>query len=267
MPRFDWYQATIEDYPRVIADGLMTLPGAHDLKHGRGRLNYRESAVVVGSDGNPLATLLHGGLNGAPNAFASGENAPAFAETIRRTWPGAHRVTRLDSAEDVRMSFQAAHAACQSIAAELRIKGDTRLPDDPEDGATYYMGAPSSRARIRCYEKGKQLRAQGVPDADPDVLRFELQLRPNDAQAKLQAASIGPSEAWGATALARRVAGVFDHSTERVTLRHRLASTYDRTHAAMLAQYGGHLFEMLSRHGSWDLVGEQLGLDLQLPPG
>ena len=225
MPRFDWYQATIDDYPRVIADALMTLPGAHDLQHGRGRLNYRESSVVVGIDGHPLATILHGGLNGAPNAFASGENAVAFSETIRRTWPEAHRVTRLDSCEDVRMPFQAAHSACQAIAAELGVKGKTDAPDDPEDGATYYMGAPSSRARIRCYEKGKQLRAQGHEDADPLIVRFELQLRPNDVQAKRQAASIAPGEAWGATALARRVARVFDHAPERVTLRHRLQST------------------------------------------
>jgi hypothetical protein len=238
------------------------MPGAHDLKFGRGRLNYRESTSIVGTDGHVLATVLHGGLNGAPNAFASGEHAQAFSEIVRRTWPDAHRVTRLDSAEDVRMPFNVAQSACQAIAAKLRIKGQTHAPDDPEDGATYYMGAPSSRARIRCYEKGKQLRAQGDLQADPDILRFELQLRPNDKRAKLKAASLGPGEVWGATPLARRVAGVFDHDVERVCLQQRLASTYDSTHAALLKQFGGHLFEMLARHGGWDLVGEQLGLDL-----
>lgn len=262
MPRFDWYQGTIDDYPRVVADALMQMPNAHDLKHGRGRLNYRESTSIVGIDGHTLATVLHGGLNGAPNAFGTGENAEAFADIVRRTWPEAHRVTRMDSAEDVKMPFSVAQSACQAIAAELRIKGQTHAPDDPEDGATYYMGSPTSRQRIRVYEKGKQLRALGHDDADPLALRFELQQRPNDRNAKLQAASLGPDEAWGATPLTRRVAGVFGHDVERVVVRQRLVSTYDRTHAAMLAQYGGHLAEMLSRHGSWDLVGEQLGLDL-----
>jgi hypothetical protein len=262
MAKIDWYQSTIDDYPRVIADALMQLPDAHDLEHGRGRLNYRESSRIVSSDGHTLATILHGGHNGAPNALASGDHAQAFASIIRSTWPDAHRVTRLDSAEDVRMPFAEAHEACQAISAELRVKGSSIVPDDPQDGATYYMGAPSSRARIRCYEKGKQLRSEGDEEADPDVIRFELQLRPNDLHAKLQAASLGPDEAWGATALARRVAGVFGHQADRVVLRQRLAATYDRTHAAMLTQYGGHLAQMFARHGSWDLVGEQLGFDL-----
>jgi hypothetical protein len=245
----------------------MTLPGAHDLQQGRGRLNYRESSAIVGSDGHVLATVLHGGQNGAPNALATGEHAAAFADTIRRAWPEAHRVTRLDSAEDVKMPFSAALEACRAISSELGVKGFSYVPDDPEDGATYNMGAPSSRVRARIYEKGKQLRALGVEDADPGVLRFELQIRPNDRQAKLMAASLGAGEAWGATAWARRVAGVFDHSAEKVELRQRLASTYSTTHAAMLVQYGGHLVKMLARHGSWELVGEQLGLDLGHEPG
>jgi hypothetical protein len=263
MPKFDWMQGTIEDYPRVITDALMSLPGAHDLKHGRGRLNYHESAVGLGIDGHARFTLLHGGPNGAPNAFASGEFAEPFTQLIRAHWPTAHRVSRLDSAQDVKMPFLEAHRACQAIATEMRVRGSSVVPDDPQDGATYYMGAPSSRARIRVYEKGKQLRAQGDLEADLDVLRFELQLRPNDPQAKIKAASIGAGEVWGATPLARRVAGVFEHDVERVIMQQRLRSTYESRTSAILKQYGGHFYEMLARHGSWELVGEQIGLDLE----
>jgi hypothetical protein len=262
MAKIDWYQSTIDDYPRVIADALMQLPGAHDLEHGRGRHNYHHGTTIVSADGEVLATVLHGGHNGAPNACGTGEHAPAFAEIIRQTWPDAHRVTRFDSAEDVRMPFPEAYGACQAVAADLRIKGFSVVPDDPEDGATYYIGAPTSRARIRCYEKGKQLRADGHKDADPEVIRFEFQLRPNDRQAKLKAARLSPDELWGATATARRVAGVFGLAADRVVLRQRLMSTYNKTHAAFLSQYGGHLREMLARHGSWEIVGEQIGMDL-----
>lgn len=260
--RPDWYQSTVAEYPRVLADALMSeMPGAHELVSGRGRLNYKESMSVVDVDGDTLATVLHGGLNGAPNAVATGENAEPFMHVIRRHWP-EHCVTRYDSCEDVLTSFPDALTALRTIADELRIKGETRLPDDPEDGATYYMGSPSSRVRVRCYEKGKQLRAQGVQEADPALVRFEVQLRPSDRQARLVAARLEPGDVWGATAWSQRVAGVFDHSPDRVVMRHRLKTTYERRHAALLVQYGGHLREMLARHGSWELVGEQLGLDL-----
>jgi hypothetical protein len=262
MAKFDWYQSTIDEYPRVIADALMQMPGAHDLKHGRGRMNYRESTAIVGTDGHMLATILHGGLNGAPNALGTGENAEAFAHIVRMTWPDAHRVTRFDSAEDVIMPFSEAHSACQAIAAELGIRGQTHVPDDAQDGATYNMGAPVSRNRIRLYERGKKLRGEGQADAHPDLVRFELQQRPNDIQAKQQCARIAPDEAWGATPLSRRVAGVFGRDVQRVIVRQRLVSTYDTTHHWFLRQYGAHMTEMLARHGSWGLVGEQIGLDL-----
>lgn len=264
---FDWMAATIEDYPGVIVDALMVLPGAHDLKRGRGMNNYRERATVLTDDGEVLATVLHGGLNGAPHAYASGDAAGPFTEVLRHTWADRHRVTRLDTAQDVSADFPTVYASLQSFARQKGLKGESRIPDDPIDGATYYVGAVSSPIRFRCYEKGKQLaKLAGTVDGfDLDAVRFELQVRPV-REGKLTATQLTADQVWGVTPWARQIAQQhLAANPDRVVMQRRLPTNYERTHRAMLDQYGPHLREMLARHATWCGVGEQLGLDLDGP--
>jgi hypothetical protein len=258
----DWYQATIEEYPGVICDALAAMPGVAEVERGRGRQNYRESVRLLTADGDTLATIQHGGENGAPNAYASGANAALFAKIVRENWPDAHRVTRLDSAVDVLADFDTMRAACLAIAIELKIKERSVVHNDRSVGDTTYLGASASRVQMRVYEKGKQLLGQGVEGADPRLVRFEAQLRPERA-AKHTASYLSAEQAWGATSWLRRVAGdLLDMTPERVVMQHRLPSTFETARAAHLVQYGGLLRQLRARASSWEQVGADLGFAL-----
>lgn len=257
----DWYQGTIEGFPRDISNVLMEMPGAVKLEGGRGRNNYLESVRVMSAGGDTLATTLFGGLNGSPNAFASGVNSEPFAAIIRRCWPDAHTVSRLDSAVDLLTDFGAMHSACQAIAADLRIRGHSIVPDNPAEGATYYMGADTSRIRFRLYEKGKLLIKQGV-EADPRLVRFEVQLRPEKV-GKRRAAYLSADEAWGASHWIQRIAADLLHmAPDRVILQPRPLTTFDRRHTAFLMQYGPHMQQLLANAGSPASFGERLAQEL-----
>lgn len=251
MPHFDWMAATIPNYPGVIVDALMALDGAHDAREGRGRMNYGQSTEIVTRDADVLATVLHGGLNPEPHAFATGEAAQPFTDLVRSEWP-AHRVSRYDSAFDVCEEFEPLHASLQAfVSGRKNLKGHTVQPDDPRDGATYYIGSPTSAVRFRLYEKSKEL-AKKLGSWDgivPGVLRFELQVRPERKEAKAQAASLDPVSAWGVSPWARQVAREHLGDVPRVIRQPRLLTTFERTHRAMLAQYGPHLRELVLREG------------------
>ena len=219
--------------------------------------------AVEPATGDTLATVLHGGPNGAPNALASGENAPQFADLLRRLWPQAHRVTRCDSAEDVRADFRPMHAACRAIAALQGVKGESIVPDDLGDGSTYYMGARSSATRLRCYEKGKQMAPLAVDAATcpPDWVRLEVQWKPV-RDARVIAAGLTPGEVWGVSAWTRAVAvELLASNPDRIVVRPRLRTSYEARVLALHTQYGALLDEMFARHGSWSMVGEQIGVD------
>lgn len=265
MPAFfDWMGCTIEEYPGVIVDACMTLPGAYDIRRGRGMNNYRERAAIIDVDGEVIASVLHGGSNGAPHAFASGDASPAFTDLVRSTWADRHRVTRLDTAQDVRTDFGTARAELQAFARQKSLKGHSQLPDDPIDGGSYNIGAPSSSVRLRLYEKGKQLAklARSTEGYHLDTVRYELQVRPV-REGKLTAARLSPDQAWGVTPWAREIAQTHLAAyPDRVVMQRRLPTSFERTHRAMLDQYGAHLRDLLASAGSTCAFGEQLALDL-----
>lgn len=246
MAVLDWYQATIDEFPRVVTDAIADeLPGVCSLAHGRGRQNYHHAATLLDHAGDVLATVLHGGPNGAPNATATGSNAEAFAAILRRHWPSAHRVTRLDSAEDLHGDFKAAVAVSRAIGVSNRVKGQLIAPDDPADGATYYLGSPSSAVRFRLYEKGKQMRSLAADPSliRPDWLRFETQFRPI-RDAKQLAASLTAGQVWGVSAWTLRIAREgFGAAPEPLIVRPRLMTSFERRNLAMRRQYGQHIAE------------------------
>lgn len=264
MAHFDWYQASVDCPPRVMVDALMSLPGAHDIEHGKGRLNYRESCTILSEGRDVLATVLHGGSNKLLNTVGTGENAQAVAELLRSTWPDAHRVTRLDTAQDVRTDFPTAHAALQLIASLRGIKGRSIIPDDPAEGATYYIGAATSPTQLRLYEKGKQLaKAAGTTEGfDLGAVRFEAQLRPV-REGRIMAAKLTANEAWGSTewllTIARQHLAI---APSPVVMHRRLPTNTERSRRMFLRQYGPFILRWISDCDSPAGFGEMLSKKL-----
>lgn len=271
MARLDWYQATIPERPQAVGEALLAeLPGAYGFEAGRGRNNYHHSMMVLDADGETLATILHGGPNGDPNACASGEQSEAFAAVLRRCWPGVHRVTRLDSAEDLHGHYPTIRDHCRVLAAPSGVGGYEIAAHDTGKGSTDYLGAKASRVQLRCYEKGKQM--AGLV-ADPstvaaDWVRLEVQWRP-DKQARIGASSVSADQAWGVTPWVQAIArGVIGTNPDRLRSRPKELSDFEKCHAALLYQYGPHLHKYRERVGSdAAFVAGLLGLSAPLADG
>ena len=263
--RFDWYQATIPENPIVLVETLKSaLAPDGDIVEGRGRHNYHQSFRVRNARGERVAEVLAGGSNGDPNATASGIVTPGFVDVVRGSWP-EHRVTRFDAAEDMAQqgALEALEATCRGLAKDLGIKGRAVVPDDPSEGRTYYLGAPSSDTRVRLYDKTAETRAKLPPERHGEVpdhwARLEVQVRPRK-QWKLFAAQATPEQAWGFAGwtheLAKRALSLH---IERITMQSGRETDDERAFRFMVLQYGPLLQRICRDLGSWECVGLTVG--------
>lgn len=267
--KFDWYQATIPDHPLdVVSAVLAGLAEGGEVREGRGLHGYRQSFGIHKADGDRVALVLCGGNNGAhPNVTASGAAAHPFASLVRDLWP-AHKVTRVDAAEDVAEegAYDLLEGVCRTLAQERSLKGRRILPDDPAEGRTYYIGSPSSDVRTRLYDKTAEARRSLPPERHNEVpdhwARIEAVVRPRK-EAGYVAASLTPEQVWGCSAwtheLARRL---FSLDLARVEMQAGRESDHERAYRFMLQQYGPTLRRMVADLGSWDCVGLTIGDDL-----
>lgn len=267
--RPDWYQATIRDEPGVILDALVKGYGSGvEVVEGRGLHGYRQRFDVKGG-GIVLASVLAGGKNGNPNAWASGPETDAFYAIVRDRWGGfqQHKVTRVDVAEDFDQEggYEALRRLLRGILKDRGVKGREIVPEDIEDGRTFYAGAASSAVQLRLYEKGKQQRAV-VPEPETvsrDWVRMEVQVRPTKESGYV-AAMLSPAEVWGFSEWSKEVARLaFEMDIPRVEVKPWRESDDDRAYRFMLQQYGGLLWRRLGDHGSWSALGAQIGSDLE----
>lgn len=263
--RFDWYQATVPENPIVLVEALLAqLAPDGSVDEGPGRHNYRQSFTVRDREGDRVALVLAGGPNGHPNVTASGTACDAFVPAVRAAWP-EHRVTRADVAEDFagEGSYEALEGCCRAVGAAAGVKGRAIVPDDPADGRTYYMGAPSSDVRVRLYDKTAEARRHLAPEAHATIpdhwARLEVQVRPRkqwkDAAAHLEARAFWGFARW-TTDLAAKALQL---DVERIEMQAGRESDHDRAVRFLIQQYGPTLLRMHQEHGDWQAVGLQLG--------
>lgn len=266
--RFDWYQATVPaTQPALLAALLADLPEGVVQEVGKG-FNSFAHRVDLSEDGEVLATIMHGGVNPQPNVKSSGDNAPALAQFLRRQFP-EHRVSRLDVCLDMRGDglFDDIVRVMSHVGRDFRLKGEKIIPDDLDDGSTYYLGSRASPLRIRCYEKGKQLyKLTGDPVWRMffDWVRLELQVRPEKGF-KLTAASMEPDAFWGCSAWTREIAeGAMSMNPDPVAMKPTRIADHERAMRALTAQYGSTIRRQVMKLGSWDAftadLQQRLGL-------
>jgi hypothetical protein len=261
--RFDWYQATVPASQAALVAALVSnLPEGVTQATGRGFNSYAHR-VDFAEESEILATVMHGGVNPLPNVKSSGDNAPALANLLRQLFPD-HRVSRLDVCIDMRGDglFDDLVRLMSSTGRAHRLKGEKIIPDDLDDGSTYYLGSRTSPLRVRCYEKGKQLHKL---TGDPvwrmffDWTRLELQVRP-EKSFKDAASKMEPEEFWGCAAWTRDLAtGALTMNPEPVAMKPTRIADHERAMRALTAQYGATIQRQVSKLGSW----EAFTLDLQ----
>jgi Replication initiation factor len=255
-------QATVREDPQEVFDLLAgTLGGS--LETARGLNGYRESRIVKRRD-ETLARVLFGGSNGWPHVIASGWATDDVVPVIRAAWPDWHEVTRMDSAQDFDEAgaYNRMSALLEQLAASQGIT-ITRM-ESTRDGIrsrTTYLGAPSSRVRVRLYEKGLFERQEGRSEAPEHWVRLELQVRPTGSAARQQAARLDPAGAWGQSRWSRQLAhDVLGIDVPPVTMQPRREPDYARAIKFLRRQYGPTLIRALEVEGSLEALGRLLGL-------
>ena len=204
MLDFDWYQATVtgETDHELVISHLLYDCGPVVLKSGSGGFNRSHSARGDFPGGGSLA--IYWGDDQDVHVVGSSAAAPHVAQVLRSLHPN-HTVSRADVAYDVdqRGAFDRLYKVAHLLAGTPRRgrRMGTSLAGDWLDsinGRTLYAGGPTSRLRVRVYEKGHEQRAKH-PDRlfSLDWARVEWQIRP-DSAGKRRAATATPAElaAW-----------------------------------------------------------------------
>ena len=241
-----------------MAEGFaQTIQG---VKVGRGFNSYLHSKQAADYFGTEVFLFMWGGKNPEPHVLTRGVYSPDVAEFVRATWP-VHRCTRADSAmdlaepglfDDLAVRFQA-FAKSHSLAFEHR--GDWRPEGerDPLSGRTFYVGAQSSLARLRVYEKGKQcLKEWRASDEPPDLnwVRAELEVKPQDRDGKTKLSRLTPDAAWGVSIWTRQalreLTGV---AAEKVIMWQPKETNAFRAVRHMLAQYRESMQTVIEAEG------------------
>lgn len=255
--QFDWYQATPPASQQAVIDALLAnLPEGIKRTEGKGFNSFKARADFHDDDGEVFATVMYGGVNPHPNVKATGDHAPALAGVLRHHFP-EHRVSRLDVAVDAMGEglFDDVVRLMSATGREHRLKGEKIIPDDLDEGSTYYLGARESALRVRCYEKGKQLfKLTGDPVWRQffDWTRIELQVRP-EKDFKRTAATMQPAEFWGCSRWTRDLAaGVLAMSPEAVSMKPTRIADHERAMRALVQQYGATILRQVAKLGSWD---------------
>lgn len=252
--QFDWYQATVPAHHELLCQALLKAIGPDvQRRPGRGMWSYLHSETLE-LEGEPAARIFYGGRNPQPNVSSTGDHGPALAAVLRTVFP-AHRVTRCDVALDMRGEgvFDDVVARMGTIGRRHQLKGERWLPDDLDDGTTYYLGSRKSPIRVRCYEKGKQLfklTGDAVWKSMFDWTRLEIQVRP-EKDFKSAAATMQPEQFWGCTPWTRQlVSEVVELNPEPVAMKPSRISDHERAMRHLVQQYGPTLLRQLKRLGT-----------------
>jgi len=259
MIRFDAYTATTRAATGYqLIELLKASAGLDHTDHqGRGFHTFGHRLAVKDSTGIEVGAVQWGGSQGDLSMIeVKGEPTGTAVKALReRFW---HNVTRVDACADFDApgAFEGLLKPCLEVKRDHRLKGSKfgDWDDFPEDGRTLMLGAPTSTARVRLYEKGKQPEYRHL--ARNDWVRIEVQVRPSK-EAKTSYNHATPADVWGATKWTRDLAGkVLEEHIDP----HPAGTVYrlperDRALAWACKQYGAHFLSLANDLGSWECLG------------
>lgn len=294
--KFDWYQTTIKGQNphsvlRTLAklgDSIVVNPSTAKMYRYVQGFDVMKDGVVIAkaamgqarNDGELSTTHVH--------AWATSDDAPAFASLVQEEFSGCHYPTRIDACEDFvdPDAYRLQTRAARRIARSHRLKF-IEIKDrlNPSTGRTQYIGSPKSDYRGRIYEKGwemlnklkcSSLRAVSLEELSKSVyfdslpssgsidashwVRSEIQARPQGDEAKSLAADASPEQIWGFTDWSHELAKeIFNQDMERLYVRTHKQTDDEKALAWMVKQYGPMLCRLHLKLGDWETLGARLG--------
>lgn len=260
MIRFDAYTATTEAIKSGDAVGLIAAACGNSgfkVEMGKGYHRFSDRVAFTDDSGSQFASVLWGGSHGDLVMIeVKGESTPNVVERLRSDFP--HRCTRVDSCADfdAPRAFEGLYRSCKQVKRAHRIVGGKAgdWEDFPEKGRTLYLGAKTSVARTRLYEKGKQ--PEYLHLGRPNWTRLEVQVRPAK-DAKSEFSTLSPEQVWGASRWTRELAVL---ALQQHVDPHPAGTTYRKTEDQraiewMCRQYGHRLISLADDLGGWDVLG------------
>jgi len=258
MSSFDYYQASVSASPEHVVPALLEQYPHASIDYEKATNGY-ERAVVIHRGDNKLCRIQWGGNTGYMTQIrGTGENAPECSKAIRLLWP-SHRLQRADIAEDYSesgvwetMSDYGLHLA-EQFALKIDQRGDWNRDDKMGKGRTLYVGSRQSLAYLRIYEKGKEKAVRsGGEITDPDHVRAEAEIKPQNKVQGYALASFEPREYWRCSPWLNQYSTIlFQKNMERIRLwTVTKESDDDMAFAYMLKQYGAVLARQIAANGN-----------------
>lgn len=242
---WDWSATTHELTDGGVATVLDKL-GARNVVPGKGLQGWSQSVEAFDGDGYKLGQVYFGG--GRDDIHVLSTSSAADVARRRVIDYANAKTARVDTRVDTlaewdhlegELSAAADTYGARIITMESRERGVSM-------GRTIYLGAPSSRIRVRIYEKWLESPGQFVEGTN----RVEVQLRPH-SKAKGTVSSWTPAETFCASRTTRDLAHrLGDAFAPTVSLRlDRATPELEQTLAFMGKQYGNAVARFLEKSG------------------
>lgn len=257
---FDWYQCALSVDPQeVVSAAERFFRDESDMvvrmRHITPQRPYKtavELYSVSPSHEVVFCSVHFGGVNEKCMFRATSDRATRGAEFVRSRFPD-HTCSRVDVAMDfcegpelfgVLVDWLVEYANNCNPKMAVDYRGDW---SNASKGRTLYVGSRKSATYIRLYEKGFQQIAVGNPDADPDWVRFEAEIKPEKKEGKAKLARATPEQCFGCSRLLRDfVEFISGDKLEPITVgKVRKMTDHDRTFSHMCYQYGSVLMDQL----------------------
>ncbi len=261
---FDWYQAGVEHRPEIVLGTLETHFEQADIEPDKPANGYEQAAKVTRGHA-VLARVQWGGNTGQRvQVKATGADAPSLADLCRTTWAQDHVIQRVDVAEDYDEpeGFHILTSTALNLADRYNLNTNYQGDWHRGQSRTLYVGSRQSPVMLRIYEKGHQLRQDGIDrNASLDLARVEYEFKPKREKARRLYAFIEPHEMIGGSQWTRDLAAcIHGLNLEPITGLGTIkrASDRDRALAFMVKQYAKPLESLRDGLGSDAAVGERL---------
>lgn len=231
---WDW-SATTHDSSEGCVDTVLSLLGAKNVVPGKGLQGWTQSVKAFDADGYALGAVYFGG--GREDIHVLSTSAAADSARPLVTEYANARTARVDTRVDTLTEWaDLAHVLTE--AADMygsRIVTMESKERGVSMGRTLYLGAPSSRIRVRVYEKWLESPGQYAEGTN----RVEVQLRPH-SKAKGDVSTWTPAETFCASRTTRDLAErLGDRFAPEKSLRiKRQTPELEATLKAMGTQYG-----------------------------
>lgn len=198
---FDWYQASIPALPEQIQGAFVEQFGGE----------FSECPPINGYEFGLTHSKMRFGIfwgkhHAHPNIKATSHHADRIAPWVRSRFP-THKVSRADIAFDFcfdgAFDYLTRKVAPIGKSAGVTSKfvgdpdeNDSDYPDEMRTGRTWYFGSFKSDCMVTVYEKGLEMRSKGITNADINLCRLEVRIRPQKSR-KVRAATLDPFEMVG----------------------------------------------------------------------